>query len=68
MKQRLEEIWNDRDVRCPHHQVWWHDGVHAKPDGPASIVSNRDHPEAPGLFWSKGKKYAPPARKKLEWP
>jgi hypothetical protein len=64
LRQRLQEIWGDPVVRCPHHQVWWHDGVHATMEG---IVSGRDHSEAKGLFWSKGKKYPPtkPPRERL---
>ncbi len=59
LRELLQKIWGDPLVRCPVHQVWWHDGVHTDMDG---IVSGRDHPEGPGLFWSKGKKITPPKR------
>ncbi len=53
MKKRLEEIWNDPVVRCPHHQVWWHTG---------DVEARKQEGEAEGLYWSKGKKYVPPKR------
>lgn len=59
LRERLQQIWNDGVVRCPNHQTWWHDGVHATMEG---IVSGKDHPEAPGVYWSKGKKYPRPKR------
>ena len=52
LRQRLQEIWGDPVVRCPHHQVWWHDG--------GEDEKKVGHQEDRDLFWSKGKKYAPP--------
>jgi hypothetical protein len=58
----FEKIWSDQQVRCPSHQVWWHEGEHTE----GEVISSLDHPEGPGLFWSKGKRYPKP-KPPREW-
>lgn len=55
LRLRLQQIWNDHVVRCPAHQVWWHDGGE---DVKARSTTREDE----GLCWSKGKKYPQPSR------